>query len=240
MTLIDHLEELRKRIFIALIAWIIGAVIAFFFRFTLLNWLKAPLPPGLTLNAFRLVEQFSVSMQIAGFAGLVLASPIIIGQVWGFIAPGLYKEERRWAVPFILFTVLAFCAGVLFSYYVILPPSVRILVSFLGNEVNTVLTIGNYIGTLLTLMAVMGFIFEMPVLGFLLGRLGLLVASMLSKYRRYAIVIGVTLAAIITPTGDPFSLSLVAIPLLLLYELTIVVVRLSQRRVPVSEEHASP
>ena len=240
MTLFDHLEELRKRIFVAVVAWIVAAVVGFFYRFTLLDWLKEPLPDGLTLNAFRLVEQFAVSMQIAGFAGLVIALPVIIWQVWAFIAPGLYKEEQRWAVPFILFTVLAFVTGVMFSYYVILPPSVTILVSFLGDEVNTVLTIGNYISTLLALMAVMGLIFEMPVLGFLLGRLGLLYAAVLTRVRRYAVVIGVTLAAVITPTGDPFSLALVSIPLLVLYEITIIVVRLSQRRIPVSEEQISP
>lgn len=236
MTLIDHLGELRRRIFVALIGWLIGAVVAFYFRLDLLDWLQTPLPEGLILTSMRLVEQFAVSMQIAGFAGLVLASPIILGQVWGFIAPGLYEEERRWAVPFVLFSVLAFVTGVFFAYYVILPPSVAILLSFLGDEVNVLLTIGNYISTILTLMAVMGGIFEMPVLGFLLARIGLLRVQLLTQYRRYAVIIGVTLAAIITPTGDPFSLALVTIPLLVLYELTIIVVRLAQRRVPVSEE----
>ena len=236
MTLIEHLEELRRRLFVALIAWGVAAGVAFFYRFPLLEWLKAPLPADITLNVFRMTEQFTVSMQVAAFAGLVLASPVVLGQIWGFIAPGLYAEEKRWAVPFVLFSVIAFTGGVFFSYYVILPPSVRILLSFLGDTVENEITIGNYISTLLALMAVMGIIFEMPVLGFLMARIGLLRAQFLSQYRRYAIVIGVTLAAVITPTGDPFSLALVAVPLLLLYEITILVVRLAQRRVPVSEE----
>jgi sec-independent protein translocase protein TatC len=240
VTLIEHLEELRKRIFIALLAWLVGAGVAFYFRTALLDWLEAPLPETIQLNYFKLTEPFAVSMQIAAFFGLVLASPIILGQIWGFIAPGLYREERRWAIPFIFFTVLAFAGGVLFSYYLLLPPSVKILLSFLQGEANAVLTIGSYIATLLTLMAIMGFIFEMPVLGFLLARIGLLQTTLLTRHRRMAILIGVILAAVITPTGDPFSLALVAIPLLLLYELTILVVRLSQRRVPVSEEHVSP
>ncbi len=240
MTLIDHLEELRKRLFIAMGAWLVGAVIAFIYRSVLLDWLKAPLPAEISLNYFRLVEPFAVSMQIAAFFGLVLASPLIIGQLWGFIAPGLYNEERRWAVPFIFFTVLAFSAGVLFSYYVILPPSVIILLSFLEGEATAVLTIGSYISTLLALMAIMGIMFELPILGFLLSRLGLIKSDFLTTYRRHAIIIGVTLAAIITPTGDPFSLALVSMPLLLLYEATIFVVRFSERRVPASEEHASP
>lgn len=236
MTLIEHLEELRRRIFIALIAWGVAAGVAFAYRFPLLEWLQEPLPENVALNFFRLAEPFAVSMQIAAFAGIVLASPILLGQVWGFIAPGLYKEEKRWAVPFVLFSVIAFVSGVFFSYYVILPPTVVILLTFLGDEAQATLTIGGYISTILALMGLMGLIFEMPVLGFLLARIGLLRARLMSQYRRYAIVIGVTLAAVITPTGDPLSLALVAIPLLLLYEVTIIVVRLAQRRTPVSEE----
>ena len=236
MTLIEHLEELRRRIFIVLVAWGIGASVAFVYRLELLEWLKAPLPADITLNVFRITEQFSVSMQTAAFFGLLLSSPVILGQIWGFIAPGLYKEEKRWAVPFVLFSVLAFASGVMFSYYVILPPSVRILLTFLQGTVENEISIASYISTLLALMAVMGIIFEMPVLGFLFARIGLLRANFLGQYRRYAVIIGVTLAAVITPTGDPFSLSLVAIPLLLLYEVTIIVVRLAQRRTPVSEE----
>ena len=236
MTLIEHLEELRRRIFIVIIAWGVGATVAFVYRLQLIGWLRAPLPANIELNVFKLTEQFTVSMQVAAFFGLLLASPIILGQVWGFIAPGLHKEEKRWAIPFVFFSVLAFLSGVMFSYYVILPPSVRILLSFLQGTVENEITVASYITTLLALMAVMGIIFEMPVIGFLLARIGLLKANFLSQYRRYAVIIGVTLAAVITPTGDPFSLALVAIPLLILYEMTIVVVRLSQRRNPVSEE----
>ena len=103
MTLIEHFEELRNRLFIALGAWVVAAGVGFYFRFVLLEWLKEPLPANFTLNAFGLLEPFIVAMQIATFFGVVLASPIIVGQVWGFIAPGLYKEERRWGNSFYLF-----------------------------------------------------------------------------------------------------------------------------------------
>ena len=240
MTLIEHFEELRNRLFIALGAWIVGAGIAFAFRFALLDWLKEPLPDNFNLLAIGLLEPFVVSMQIATFFGVVLASPIIVGQVWGFIAPGLYPEERRWAVPFIFLTALAFTSGVLFGRYVVLPFSIPIILSFLGTEVEILPSIGDYISKLILIMAVFGLIFEMPVLGFLFARLGFIYAKMLVQHRRWAIVIGAVLAAVITPTADPFNFALVAIPLIILYEITIIVVRLSQRRVPLSEEHVSP
>lgn len=230
MTLIEHFEELRKRLFIAFIAWIVASGVAYAFRFQVLEWLRAPLPENMVLSFFAVLEPFTVSMQIASFFGLVLASPIILGQIWGFVAPGLYREERRYAVPFILFAALAFAAGVAFSYYVVLPVTIPILLSFLGNEAQGLLSIGRYISTLLMLMGVFGLMFEMPVLGFLFARIGILRYEPLVRNRRWAIVIGLVTAAVVTPTGDPFNLALVAIPLIVLYEGTVVVVRFAQRR----------
>ncbi len=230
MTLIEHFEELRKRLFIAFGAWVVASGAAFVFRFDVLAWLRAPLPDNMVLSYFSVLEPFTVSMQIASFFGLVLASPVILGQVWGFVAPGLYREERRYAVPFIFFAAAAFAAGVAFSYYVVLPFTLPVLLAFLGDAAQGLLSIGRYISTLLMLMGVFGLMFEMPVLGFLFARIGLVRAEPLVKYRRWAIVIGLVAAAVLTPTGDPFNLALVAVPLLILYEVTVVVVRFSQRR----------
>lgn len=230
MTLIDHFAELRTRLFIALGAWVVGAGVAFYFRSGLLSWLRAPLPDGVQLQAAGILEPFNVAMQVAAFFGLALASPIVMSQIWGFIAPGLYPEERRWAVPFVLLTVLAFALGIVFAYYAILPFALPIVVGFLQGEVLVLPRIGDYISKVLLYMAVFGIIFEMPIVGFLLARLGIVHAAMLSQYRRYAIVIGCILAAVITPTADPFNFALVAVPLVILYEISIVVVRVSQRR----------
>ncbi len=235
MTLIDHFAELRTRLFISLGAWVVAAGIAFAVRFELLNWLKAPLPDSMTLNYFSILEPFVASMQIASFFGLVLAAPVIVSQIWGFLAPGLYPEERRYAIPFILFTALAFAGGVAFAYWVVLPFTIPILLSFLGGEAQGLLSIGRYISALLLLMGVFGLMFEMPVLGYLLARIGILRARLMTQYRRWAIVGGMVLAAVITPTADPFNFALVAGPLVVLYELTILVVRLSQRK----ERHGS-
>jgi sec-independent protein translocase protein TatC len=230
MTLIDHFAELRTRLFVSLGAWVVAAGITFVFRFRVLAWLQAPLPDAMTLNYFSILEPFVTSMQIASFFGLVLASPAIVSQIWGFIAPGLYPEERRYAVPFIALTALAFASGVLFSYYVVLPFSIPILLGFLGEEAQGLLSIGRYITNLLTLMGVFGLMFEMPVLAFLLARIGLLRHPVMVRQRKWALVTGLVLAAVITPTGDPFNFALVAGPLVILYEVSIVVVRLSQRK----------
>jgi len=235
MTLIDHFAELRTRLFISLGAWVVAAGVAFAVRFQLLDWLKAPLPDAMTLNYFSILEPFVASMQIASFFGLVLAAPVIVSQIWAFLAPGLYPEERRYAVPFILFTALAFAAGVAFAYWVVLPLTIPILLSFLGGEAQGLLSIGRYISALLLLMGVFGLMFEMPVLGYLLARIGILRARVMTQYRRWSIVGGLVLAAVITPTADPFNFALVAVPLVVLYELTIVIVRLSQRK----ERHGS-
>lgn len=236
VTLLDHLSELRTRLFIAVLAWVVGSAVAFVFRFELLSWLQAPLPGVLTLSYFGILEPFVASMQIASFFGLVVGSPVIVGQVWGFIAPGLYAEERRYAVPFILFTALAFALGVTFGYYVVLPFTIPILLGFLGQEAQAVLSIGRYISNVLMLMGVFGVLFEMPVLGFLLARIGLLRAAPMVKHRRWAILIGLVGAAVLTPTADPFNFALVAVPIVVLYEVTILVVRVSQRRRAPQEE----
>ena len=230
MTLFDHLDELRTRLFIALAAWVVASGIMFAFRFAILDWLQAPLPEGMRLTYFSLLEPFATSMQIAAFFGLVLAGPVVVGQVWGFIAPGLYPEERRYAVPFIFLTVMAFAMGVAFSYYLVLPITIPVLLAFLGDAAVGFLSIGRYIGNLLMLMSVFGLMFELPVLAFLLARIGILRAEGLRRTRRYAIVGLLITAAAISPTGDPFNFALVAIPLVVLYELSIMVVGAAQRR----------
>lgn len=240
MTLLDHFAEFRTRLFLALGAWVVAAGVAYAFRFRLLEWLKAPLPESMTLNYFSILEPFVASMQIASFFGLVLASPVIIGQIWGFIAPGLYSEERRYAVPFILLTVLAFAGGVAFAYWIVLPLTLPILLGFLGTEAQGLLSIGRYISSLLLLMGVFGLLFEMPVVSFLLARIGLLRAAPMVRYRRWAIVVGMVVAAVITPTADPFNFALVAAPIVVLYEVSVLVVRAFQKRGADEDRVTSP
>lgn len=230
MTILDHFDELRNRLFIGLGAWVVAAGIAFAFRFDLLEWLQAPLPPAMTLAYFSVLEPFVASMQIASFFGLVLAAPVIIGQVWGFVSSALHDEERGYAAPFIVMAALAFTGGVAFAYWVVLPFTLPILLGFLGDQAQGLLSIGRYISTLLLLMGVFGLLFEMPVVGYLFARIGLLRADTMVRNRRWALLGGLVGAAAITPTADPFNFALVAGPILVLYEMTVLVVRVSQRR----------
>lgn len=229
MTLIEHLAELRTRLFIAVGAWIVGASAMFSLRFWLLEWLQEPLPAGLELHTFHVMEPLTVSIYISAFFGVVLAAPVIFGQIWGFVAPGLYPSERRWAVPFISLTALAFILGVLFARYVALPFSLPIITGFLGDEATMLLSTASFISTMLMFMALFGLIFELPVLAFLLGKLNILQWQTLARYRRHSIVGAVVLAAAITPTVDPVNLGLVALPLIVLYEVSIWVMRAAQR-----------
>ena len=230
MTILDHFDELRNRLFIGLSAWVVGAGITFAFRFDLLDWLQAPLPPAMTLAYFSVLEPFVASMQIASFFGVVLAAPLIVGQVWGFVSSALSDEERRYAGPFIAMSALAFAGGVAFAYWVVLPFTLPILLGFLGDQAQGLLSIGRYISTLLLLMGVFGLLFEMPVVGYLFARIGLLRSEPMVRHRRWALLGSLVGAAGITPTADPFNFALVAGPIVVLYELTIVVVRVSQRR----------
>lgn len=229
--LVEHLEELRLRIMFALGYWMIGAIVAWMYRGPLLQWLQYPLQfakSKVQLSAFDLTEQLFVSMSIALWGGLMLALPFILHQLWLFITPGLYPKERRWAVPFILGAGLSFGLGAFFAYQVILPAAVPFLVDFLDTRTVIVnLGIGKYMSQVLTYLVTFGLLFELPILAFLLTKLGFISAKMLVAVRRYAIVVILVISAIITPTADPFNLLLMAGPLYLLYELGILVSRLA-------------
>lgn len=234
--LVEHLEELRARIIRALLAWFVGMGVAWTFRVDLLKILKRPLDVatqvrGIEANLYQqtITEGFIVSLKIAAFGGLVIALPFIVYQLWAFIAPGLYPHERRLAVPFILGAGFSFAVGVVFSYYVLLPFAVPFLLGFLSDQVIPLLTIDKYMSQILMYLTVVGLMFELPVLSFLFTKLGMLDWRFLARNRRIAIVVIVTLAAIITPTADPFNLALLSVPLLLLYEVSIWVSRAAGR-----------
>jgi len=240
--LVEHLEELRARLIWALLSWAVGTGVAWTFRVQLLNWLKYPLDLAAKQNGIQvnlivldITEPFLVSLKVAAFGGLVLALPLIVYQVWAFIAPGLYEHERRLAVPFLLGAGFSFALGVLFAYYGFLPFAIPYLLGFLGDVVTPQISIGRYMGQVLMMMGVMGVVFEMPVVSYLLARLGILSSAFLARNWRVAVVLLLTLAAVITPTVDVFSLGVVTLPLLLLYWISVLVARLAERQRPKEE-----
>lgn len=237
--LVEHLEELRTRLLWSLLAWAVATGVAWTFRVQLLDWLKRPLDLAAKANGIQvnlivldITEPFFVSLKVAAFGGLVLALPFVVYQIWAFIAPGLYEHEKRLAVPFLLGAGLSFGLGALFAYYGFLPFAVPFLLGFLGDVVTPQISIGRYMGQVLMMMTVMGLVFEMPVVSYLLARLGVLTSSFLARNWRLAVVLLLTLAAIITPTVDVVSLSIVTLPLMVLYWISVLVARLAERQRP--------
>lgn len=238
----DHLDELRSVLIRCVVAWAVCAVAAFCFRDALFAFLFAPAHPDFItyriLNSLslgegfgevsfiniRLAAQFTTHMQVAALAGLVIAFPFLIQQVYSFLSPALYPNEKRAAGRVVSFGTILFLCGVALNYLIIFPFAFRFLATYqVQPEVVNQIALDSYVSTLLILSLVMGLLFEMPMVAWSLGKAGLLEASWLKQYRRHALVALMILAAVITPTGDAFTLMLVTVPLYLLYELSILV-----------------
>jgi sec-independent protein translocase protein TatC len=182
------------------------------------------------LISTRLTSQFMIHASTAFYAGLVVASPYVTYQVFRFISPALYERERGYASRVIILAFLLFFAGILLNYFLIFPLSFRFLATYqVAGEVRNLFTLASYAGTFVTLSLVMGLLFEIPVISWLLARLGLLTAGYMRRYRRHAVVSILIVAAIITPTTDIFTLLLVSLPVYLLYEASISIVRRAGR-----------
>ena len=232
MTFWEHLDELRSRLWRVLIAAVVAAVACFCFKEQLFAVVMYPQPESLKLINVELTQQFLIHMRVALWGGLIAVSPYIIYQLFSFVAPGLYKAERRLAVRAVASGYLLFLAGVALSYFVVFPFTVRFLGGYqVSADVENTITLSSYISVLGVLSFLLGIVFELPVLCWLLARLGLLGPEVMRRYRRHAIVVIVILGAVITPTGDPFTLALVSVPIYLLWEASILVVtRVAKRQ----------
>lgn len=231
-TLFEHLDELRKRLMISLVFLAVGMAITFNFRVILIELIKAPLSHSelyasghVQVVTTKLAAQLLLSLNLSFWAGLALALPFILWQVWAFISPGLYPQERRWAVPFTVGAGLAFLGGVLFGYRLVLPSMVAFLVDFLAGTITPLLDLQEYIGTVTTFLVAFGLAFELPILAVLLTRIRLVNHRLLGGARRLAFVLVLVAAALITPTPDPGNMLLVAAPLYGLYELSVLLSR---------------
>ena len=230
MTFWEHLDELRRRIWYVLVAAVLAAVACFCFKEQLFAVVMYPKPADMQLINVELTQQFLTHMKVALWAGLLVVSPYVLYQLFAFVAPGLYQTERRLAVRAVGSGYLLFLAGVALNYFVIFPFTVRFLGSYqVSAEVQNTITLSSYISVLGVMSLVMGVVFELPVLCWLLAKIGVLRADFMKRYRRHAIVVIVILGAIITPTGDPFTLTLVALPIYLLWELSILIVKHTQK-----------
>jgi sec-independent protein translocase protein TatC len=231
MSFMEHLGELRVRIVRSLIALLIGLVVAFPLSQRLVDFLAGPIRrTGNTLVFLAVTEAFWVQMKVALIAGLFLASPAILWQVWRFVSPGLYAHEKKYAVPFVVIGSLLFVGGGAFSLGVVTPYAVHFLLSYARPGLTPMISIGSYIDFLLKFTVAFGLVFELPLAITLAARLGLVTPQALARNRKYAVLGAFVVAAILTPTPDAFNQALMAGPLILLYEVGIVAARIFARR----------
>ena len=218
MSLMEHLDELRKRIVHSALYLAAGFVVAWIFKDWLLHLLQGPLLKiGKSLVFTHPMDALNLYLQVALLAGAIIASPFILFQVWLFIAPGLYQKERRFVIPFMLATVGLFLAGASFGYFYVLPGAMKILIIDMGHNFTPMITIEDYSSFFLSIILGLGISFELPILIFFLAMFGIVSAQFLWKNIRYAILAVFIVAAIICPSPDPWTMCIYAIPMLALY-----------------------
>jgi sec-independent protein translocase protein TatC len=218
MSLMEHLDELRRRIVHSAFYLCAGFIVAYYFHERLYGFVEAPLDHlHIKLNYTHPMDPLNLYLQVSLIGGAILASPFILYQVWLFIAPGLYQKERRFVIPFMAATVGLFLAGAFFGYSFVLPGALKILIVDFGSKFNSIITIEEYTGFFLSVILGLGISFEMPVLIFFLAMFGIVSPKFLWKNIRYAILAVFLVAAIITPSPDPWTMCIYAIPMLGLY-----------------------
>ncbi|MFQ5558196.1 MAG: twin-arginine translocase subunit TatC [Acidimicrobiales bacterium] len=244
MTLVEHLAELRGRLIKSFVAIAIGAVICWIAYNQILDFLLEPycrtLPPeqrdaagvfgsGCKLFVRDPLEPFSVRLTVAGYGGLALAMPVVLWQAWRFVAPGLYRHEKRYAIPFVLSGVLLFFLGAGLAYWSV-PRALSFLANIGGEELIALFSPQAYLGFIIKMMVAFGIGFEFPIALIALQIVGMLDNRTLRRVRSYAIVGIVVLVAVITPSGDPFTLMVLSVPMYLFYEISILYGIIHDRR----------
>jgi sec-independent protein translocase protein TatC len=227
MSFLEHLDELRQRIVRSLLGVAIGIAATFAFIQPIFNFLLAPtrkaLPPGVKLIYTEPGEAFSLYVTVALIAGAVVAAPYIMYQVWMFIAPGLYANEKRMAYPFVLLTTIGFLAGAAFNHFVAFPFMMVFFGSFNSPDLGFMPRLDDVFGLYTKMLLGMGIVFQLPAVVFFLAKMKLVTARFLWKNGKYAILLAYVIAAVITPTGDPFNQTIFAAPIIGLYFLSIII-----------------
>jgi len=232
MTFLEHLEELRWRIIYAIIGLLLGTIICWVFIDFLVDviLLKPAINSGAKLQNLRPFGQLFLYFQVAIMGGIVLSLPNIFWQFWKFIAPALKRSERKYIAWIVIFSSLCFLSGIVFAYYVMLPLSLKFAAEFGSEVIENQFAIDEYMSIIISVMLASGFVFELPMISFFLTKLGILTPVFMRKYRRHAIVIILVLAAFLTPGADPVSQLVLAVPLVVLYEISILISKLSQKK----------
>ncbi len=234
MGLMSHLKELRKRLIVCLLAVCAAFVLTYSFSEYIYGLLAMPLldslPPENDFMAFAgVVEPFFTYLKAAIVAAIILASPVILYEVWGFVAPGLYKDERRWFVPVVVVSTLMFAGGVLFAHRIVFPFGFKFLLGFAGDDMRPFLSMGLYFSFATKLLLAFGVVFEMPLFSLVLTRLGIVNGPMLLRGWKYALFLAVVVGALLTPP-DVVSQALMAGPIMVLYGISIIVSYVFKRK----------
>jgi len=237
----SHLEELRKRLMIAMGAWLVAFIGCYSFAERLFEYISEPvrkaLPEGSSLVFINATEPFFTYLKIGAIAGALVAMPIIFWQIWAFVAPGLYSHEKRFAIPFVVASCLCFACGTYFGFFYVFPTIFTFLISF-GTSVggiNAMLSMGSYLTLSTRLLLAFGLVFELPVIIFFLARMGVVDHLWLRKQRKFALLAAFIIGAILTPP-DVFSQTAIAVPFIILYEVGIIVARMFGKKKTTDEE----
>ncbi len=226
MPFLEHLEELRWRILWSLLALIIGVVVAFsiMIKFDAIQFLAQPILPflqGEKLVYTHPAAAFKITMSLSFAVGFIFASPVIVYQFWAFLSPALYRHEKKVVIPVLFFGAILFMGGVALAFFGLIPLTLRMLTSVQSSVLQPMISVEGYFDFAIAFCLIMGAVFELPIAVLALTALGLVTPQFLNKFRRHALVLCLVTAAFITPGADPFSLAAVALPLIGLYEVSI-------------------
>lgn len=234
MSFLDHLEELRWRIVRAVLGLLVGIILCGIFADRLVNDVivrpsQAITPPLKLINTVP-YGQITFYMMVVIVAGLILSSPWILYQMWKFVEPGLLPKERKYISSIVTFTTLCFLAGVAFAYFIMLPYMLQFFTTFGTSGIQNMISISEYMSFVLQLILLSGLIFELPMVSYFLARFGIVTPAFMKHYRRHAIVAILIIAAVVTPTTDPITMTVFAVPMFLLYEISIWIAQIAQRK----------
>lgn len=232
MTFLEHLEELRWRLIYSIIGVGVGALLCWIFINVIID--KVLLLParhaGVALQNLRPFGQLMLYFEVAMVGGAILSLPNIFYQLWKFISPALRKNERRHISAIVIFSSLCFLVGIVFAYFVMLPMSLKFAAEFGSTQIKNIFAIDEYMSIIISIMLGSGVVFELPMISFFLTKIGILTPAFMRKYRRHAIVLIFIVAAFLTPSPDPVSQLILAVPLILLYEISIIISKLARKK----------
>jgi sec-independent protein translocase protein TatC len=232
MSFLEHLEELRWRIIYSLIGIVVGTILAWIFIDFLVDYilLKPAKDSGADLQNLKPFGQLFLYVQVAIMIGIILSIPNIFYQFWRFISPALKKTEKKYIFAIVIFSSICFLSGISFAYFVMLPLALKFAAQFGSEAIKNQFAIDEYMSIIISVMLAAGVVFELPMVSFFLSKLGILKPSFMQKYRRHAIIVILILAAFLTPGADPVSQIILAAPLVVLYEISIFISKISQRK----------